>query len=141
MFPCHKYIDDRHLGQLKPPKCHPFTWSNLDLARAASFIATLILVLYGYFIGLKKSVFDPVQSILFLGFISDSVKQAFILPDEKKKKFATLRDSLISMKLVPIKRLQKFTGKVRQRRYFAEKLTSTLERASQAQGQFECLKA
>ena len=107
-----QFIDERHLGQMRPPKCHPFTWSNLDLARAASFIATLVLVLCGYFIGLKKSVFDPVQSIMFLGFISDSVKQAFILPDEKKKRFATLRDSLIGMKLIPIKSLQKFAGKV-----------------------------
>ena len=40
---------------------------------------------------------------MFLGFISDSVKQAFILPDEKKKRFTTLRDSLIGMKLIPIK--------------------------------------
>ena len=97
---------------MRPPKCHPFTWSNLDLARAASFIVTLVLVLCGYFIGLKKSVFDPVQSIMFLGFISDSVKQAFILPYEKKKRFATLRASLIGMKLIPIKSLQKFAGKV-----------------------------
>ena len=110
--PFSPYIDDRHLAQMRPPKCHPFTWSNLDLTRAASFIATLVLVLCGYFICLKKSVFDPVQSIMFLGFISDSVKQAFILPDEKKKRFATLRDSLIGMKLIPIKSLQKFAGKV-----------------------------
>ena len=107
-----QYIDDRHLGQMRPPKCHPFIWSNLDLARAASFIATLVLVSCGYFTDLKKSVFDLVQSIMFLGFISDSVKQAFILPDEKKKRFATLRDSLIGMELIPIKSLQKFAGKV-----------------------------
>ena len=57
-------------------------------------------------------MFDPVQSIIFLGFISDSVKQAFIFPDERKKRFATLRDSLIGMKLVPIKILQKFADRV-----------------------------
>ena len=57
-------------------------------------------------------MFDPVQSFVFWGFISDSVKQAFILPYEKKKRFATLRDSLIGMKLIPIKSLQKFAGKV-----------------------------
>ena len=89
-------------------------------------------------------MFDPVQSIMFLGFMSDSVKQGFI---EKKKRFATLRDSLIGMMLVPIKILQKYTDRVVsfsylswQRSYFAEKLTSTLERASEVQSQFECLK-
>ena len=41
---------------------------------------------------------------MFLGFISDSVKQAFILPNGKKKRFATLRDSLTGMKLITIKK-------------------------------------
>ena len=40
------------------------------------------------------------------------MKQAFIFPDEKKKTFATLRDCLISMRLVPVKSPQKFAGKV-----------------------------
>ena len=53
-------------------------------------------------------MFDPVQSIMFLGFISDSVKQVFILPDEKKKRLIII----IGMKLIPIKNLQKFAGKV-----------------------------
>ena len=39
-----QYINDHQLGQIRPSKCHPFAWSNLDLARAALFIATLILV-------------------------------------------------------------------------------------------------
>ena len=65
----------------------------------------------GYFIGIKKSVLIPAQVIPFLGFLSDSKKQAFILPEEKKQKFAALRDSVINMKVIPVKSLQKFAGK------------------------------
>ena len=53
----------------------------------------------------------PVQVIPFLGFLSDSKKQIFILPEEKKQKFAALRDSLINMKVIPVKNSQKFAGK------------------------------
>ena len=72
--PASQYIDDRHLGQLRLPNSS--SWSNLDLANAAVFIASLVLVSRGYFIGLSKSVFNPVRQILFLGFNSDSVKEA-----------------------------------------------------------------
>ena len=54
------------------------------------FIAALVLVSCGYFIGLIKSVLLPVQCILFLGFFSDSLKQAVILPDDKKKNLCSL---------------------------------------------------
>ena len=84
----------------------------MELAKASFFIAALVLVSCGYFIGLKKSIFLPVQSLVFSGFFADSVRQAFILPDEKKQKFASLRDSLIQLKAVPVKSLQKFAGKV-----------------------------
>ena len=51
------------------------------------------------------------KSCLFRIF-ADSVRQAFTLPDDKKQKFASLRDSLIQLKAVPVKSLQKFAGKV-----------------------------
>ena len=109
--PLSQYIDDRHIGQLRLARGHPNIWSNLELAQASVFIAALVLVSCGYFIGLKKSVFVPVQCILFLGFLSDSVRQAFILPDDKKLKFAILRDSLIRLKSIPVRTLQRFAGK------------------------------
>ena len=110
--PLSQYINDHHIGQLRLPQEHPNIWSNMDLAKASSFIAALVLVSCGYFIGLKKSIFLPVQSLVFLGLFADSVRQAFILPDEKKQKFASMRDSLIQLKVVQVKSLQKFTGKV-----------------------------
>ena len=108
--PLSQYIDDRHVGQLRLAITNP-TWSDLDLEKAGIFIAALVLVSCGDFIGLKKSVFIPVQAITFLGFISDSVKQAFLLPKEKKQKFADLRDSIIQSKTVAVKTLQRFAGK------------------------------
>ena len=71
--PLSQYIDDRHVGKLRLAITDP-TWSDLDLAKASIFIAAMVLVYCGYFIGLKKSVFIPVQAVTFLGFISDSVK-------------------------------------------------------------------
>ena len=85
--------------------------SNLDLANAAIYIASLVLVSWGYFIGLKKSILIPSQSIPYLGFISDSLKQAFIPPDGKKEKFTFLRESLINSNFVSVKSLQRFAGK------------------------------
>ena len=58
-----------------------------------------------------KSILIPSQSIPYLGFISDSLKQAFILPDGKKEKFTFLRESLINSNFVSVKSLQRFAGK------------------------------
>ena len=87
-----QYIDDHHVGQMCLLQCYNSNWSDIDLAKAAVFIAPSVLVSCGYFIGLKKSILSPVQVIPFLGFLSDSTKQAFLLPEDKKLKFAALRD-------------------------------------------------
>ena len=111
IVPVSQYIDDRHVGQLRLLLCLSSDWSDLDLANAAVFISALVLISCGYFIGIKKSVLIPVQVIPFLAFLSDSKKQAFILPEDKKQNFAALRNSLINMKVIPVKSLQKFAGK------------------------------
>ena len=56
-------------------------------------------------------MFEPTKAIQFLGFISDSERKAFILSEGKKKKFATLRDNLLSSKVIQVKMLQCFAGK------------------------------
>lgn len=110
--PLSQYIDDRHIGQLRP--LYPSLckdWSDLDFANAAIYIAAVVLTACGYFLGLQKSVFEPTKAIQFLGFISDSEKQAFILPEDKREKFATLRDNLLSSNVIQVKMLQRFAGK------------------------------
>ena len=108
--PCSQYIDDRHCGQL----CLSFTqssYSGFALEEMAAFIACTILISLGYFIGLKKCVLQPSTTLRFLGYICDSLKQAFILPQDKRAKFASLRDSILAHNAVSLKNLQKFADK------------------------------
>ena len=92
--PCSQYIDDRHVGQLttcrKSPKSTT-AWSDFELADAAAFIAAAVLISLGYFVGLAKSSLLPKRIVKFLGFLVDSQRCAFILPEDKKRKFAALR--------------------------------------------------
>ena len=48
----------------------------------------------------------------FLGFICDSVCQAFFIPEDKKVKFAALREDILLSPFVTPKTLQRFSGKV-----------------------------
>ncbi|KAK3705677.1 hypothetical protein QZH41_009522 [Actinostola sp. cb2023] len=110
--PCSQYIDDRHFGQLVPAQGSGVGWSNMELAEAAIFLAASVLSSLGYFIGLAKSHLSPSQSVRFLGFIVDSVRRSFILPEDKKQKFSTLRETILKRKTVSIKTLQRLAGKI-----------------------------
>ena len=65
----------------------------------------------GYFVNLSKSQYTPSTSVTFLGFICDSIRQAFLIPDEKKVKFKVLRENVLACKTVTIKTVQRFAGK------------------------------
>ena len=75
----------------------------------AAFIACAIFISLQYFIGLQKGPLVP--SVSFLGFICDSEKQVFLLPQGKRTKFAALRETILSHKTVSLKNLQTFAGK------------------------------
>ena len=113
--PCSQYIDDRHVGQLttcrKSPKSTT-AWSDFELADAAAFIAAAVLISLGYFVGLAKSSLLPKRIVKFLGFLVDSQRCAFILPEDKKRKFAALRESILDRKSSSIKTLQRLAGKI-----------------------------
>ena len=113
--PCSQYIDDMHVGQLAslPQSNKTVTrWSDFEYADAVTFICASVLVSLGYFIGLSKSCLVPQQLITFLGFIVDSTLCTFLIPEVKKKKFADLRESILSSRSVSVKTLQRFAGKV-----------------------------
>lgn len=111
--PCSQYIDDRHFGQLQIQQNAPLClWSDFQRAQAALYIACYILIDLGYFIALKKSSLIPTQTPIFLGYVIDSIKTAFLMPLDKKVKFASLREDLLSYKTVSLKSLQKFVGKI-----------------------------
>ena len=118
-IPCSLYIDDRLNGELltssgpwsKPPSQRSESFS-FNAAKAAIFIVLSTLVKLGYTIGISKSCLNPVQYLVYLGFIVDSQKQAFILPKEKISAFACLRETILDQgSFVDIKTLQRLQGK------------------------------
>ena len=98
--PCSQYIDDRHTGQLRLPRACTNQLSNFQLAQMAAFVACSLLISLGYFISLKKSILTPCTytSVRFLGYLSDSEKQAFIPPGDKRINFASPRESILEKK-------------------------------------------
>ena len=84
---------------------------SFQRALAAAYIMCFLLVEAGYFIGLDKSQSIPSTCVRFLGFICDSERQAFVIPQDKRNKFATLREDILSSPFVSLKTLQRFSGK------------------------------
>ena len=116
-IPCLLYIDDRHNGEISfgrvPPVYAAISADNeRALARASSaiFVVCYILISLGYFISLDKSILVPAQCVPYLGFTIDSVRQSFILLEEKKEKFLALLDRIQSSDQVDVKTLQRFAG-------------------------------
>ena len=94
--PCSQYIDNRHHGQLRlPPSRTPSSFSGFQLAEMAAFIACSTFVSLGYFIGIKKSCLIPSIAVIFLGYICDSEKQAFLLPQDKTRQVCSLKRGYI----------------------------------------------
>ena len=116
-IPCSLYIDDQHTGEL----CIPFqssVYENLPIlersfasASSAIFIVCYTLVALGYFLGLSKSILLPRQAVPYLGFTVDSVKQAFLLLQDKKQKFCDLIRLVIGSDSLDLKTLQRLSGK------------------------------
>ena len=61
-----------------------------------------LLVEAGYFIGLDKWQSTPPTCVRFLGFLCDSVRQDLVIPQDKRNKFATLRDDILSSSFVSL---------------------------------------
>ena len=63
----------------------PATQATFAGACSAILVVCYTLVDLGYFIGLKKSHLVPKQVVSYLGFLVDSVHQAFLLLEEKNR--------------------------------------------------------
>ena len=107
-----QYIDDLHVGQLFTAPLRMTRGPSFQRALAAAYIMCYLLVEAGYFIGLDKSQSTPSTCVRFLGFICESERQAFVIPQDKRNKFATLREDILSSPFVSLKTLQRFSGKV-----------------------------
>jgi len=119
-IPSFSYIDDRHSSQLSFLNgCLPVAYQNLPsqdsiylaLANAAIFVTCFILSSLGYVIGLEKSTLVPCKQVPYLGFVSDSEKQAFILLPHKKEKFLILLKQALSPETIDLVTLQRLGGK------------------------------
>ena len=84
---------------------------NLAAANSAIFLVCYYLVQLGYFLGLSKSILCPAQVVPYLGFLSDSARQAFGLIPAKKEKFLSLVRQILSCSTVSVKTLQRLVGK------------------------------
>lgn len=60
---------------------------------------------------MKKSVLQPTQKLVHLGFEVDSVKCAFSVPERKRLAFCWLRESILGDKKANLKTMQQFIGK------------------------------
>lgn len=81
-------------------------------AESSLYIVCRVLIMLGYTLGLAKCVLIPTGRILYLGMLVDSHRQAFLIPEVKKEKFAMLRKSLFSRKASAlVKSLQEVLGK------------------------------
>jgi hypothetical protein len=78
-FQIHHFLDDTIL-----------IGDSRDEVTLASRVFGTILQKSGFFIHPDKSVFEPTQKIMFLGFLVDSVKQVLELPTEKFDRIQTL---------------------------------------------------
>lgn len=116
---CSLYIDDRLIGEIFGEKGR---WSrsmelrdkdfSQEAAMAALYITCVVLTSLGYFLGLKKCTLLPTVNIQFLGMIIDTHAQAFSIPQDKRVKFAELREAILSCKMsTPLKSIQRLMGK------------------------------
>ncbi|KAJ8303085.1 hypothetical protein KUTeg_019481 [Tegillarca granosa] len=64
-----------------------------------------------YTFSLYKCSLIPKTCVKYLGFLIDSLQQAYLLPPDKKQTFITLRDYILGLDKVDLKNLQRFSGK------------------------------
>ena len=110
-IPCSLYIDDRLNGELLTQSG---PWSVLysdrleefrfKAAQASIFVILSVLVELGYTIGISKSVLHPTTSLEYLGFVVDSQRKSFLVPQRKNISWASLREEILALrKFVDVK--------------------------------------
>ena len=113
---CSLYIDDCLNGELLT-KSGPWSILYYDrqkefgvkAVRAVIIIVFYVLVELGYTIGISKSVLYPITSVQYLGFVVDSEKESFIIPQCKIVAWASLREKILACKnSMDVKSLQRF---------------------------------
>ena len=84
---------------------------NFQAAQTAIFLVAYYLVRLGYFLALSKSILKPQKVVPYLGFLSDLLRQAFLLLPEKKRTFLLLVRHVLALSRILAKTLQLLAGK------------------------------
>ncbi|CAC5396544.1 unnamed protein product [Mytilus coruscus] len=100
-----QYFDDRLLIASDKPHLPHGNINTISYALVES------LTRLGYTLSIKKSRFNPSQTIKYLGFFIDSEQKCFHLPSDKKLSFIALRELILKSEKVSVKTLQRFAGK------------------------------
>lgn len=92
-IPIYKYINARLIDELE------ISYYNRNqsyrTAELALDIVCQVFTRLDFAFVLKKCVKQPVQCLTHLGFMVESITEAFILPKDKIKKFSELREYFI----------------------------------------------
>ncbi|XP_052060954.1 uncharacterized protein LOC127701170 isoform X2 [Mytilus californianus] len=107
LIPVHLYIDDRLIEEVRKPGLK----TGFSCSLLANYIVCEVVTRLGYCINLDKTVFIPSQSVVFLGFVVDSVARCFRITESKKQKFITLRENCLGKSVVTVLDLQKIVGR------------------------------
>ena len=106
-IPMFLYIDDRLVEEVRRQDLQ----QGVNTAILANYIVCELLSRLGYCINLDKTLFVPSQTVVFLGFIIDSVERCFRLTDSKKAKFIRKREECLAKSVISIIDLQKLVGR------------------------------
>ncbi|VDI70479.1 Hypothetical predicted protein [Mytilus galloprovincialis] len=107
LIPVHLYIDDRLVEEVRKPGLK----AGVSSALLANYIVCEVITRLGYCINLDKTVFIPSQSVVFLGFVVDSVARCFRITESKKQKFINLREDCLRKSAITVLDLQKIVGR------------------------------
>ncbi|CAH1232991.1 Hypp551 [Branchiostoma lanceolatum] len=110
--PTMLYIDDRLNGEAtitwQRPEVNPDPYTQ---AQIASYVMCELLTRAGYFLSLNKCIIVPTQILVHLGAGLNSREGVFFFPEDKRRKFSTLREAILNAPMITLNALQKFVGK------------------------------
>ena len=112
VFHCHSTLTIGILGSFFLLYSIPVRLHVLYAPLLHYYIMCYLLIEAGYFDHWYKISVHSFPVFGFLGFICDSTRSVFLIPDDKKTKFAVLRENILSSTVVTLKTLKRFPGKV-----------------------------
>ena len=105
------YIDDRLIVGSGPSATITEDQKALIQSTTATYTVCQLLTKLGYTLNLDKCSLTPSTELRFLGMIVDTIRRAFILPEDKREDFKQIRQFILSRHEVSLVSIQRFVGK------------------------------